>query len=116
MLLRVDGSSPIALYEQIAAGIRRAIADDTVARGERLPPAKELAASLDVNMHTVLRAYSDLREEGLIELRRGRGAIVRAGRTGSAGIHHLVSGLAEEAQRQGVGLAEVIEMLEKEYS
>ena len=116
MLLKLDVDSDQPLYGQIAAAVRRAVGDGDVEPGDRLPAARDLAKSLDVNMHTVLRAYNDLRDEGLIELRRGRGAIVRGGQVGPAGIHHLVSGLAAEARRQGVALDEVIKMLEKEYS
>ncbi len=84
--------------------------------GDRLPAARDLAQSLDVNMHTVLRAYSDLRDEGTIELRRGRGAIVREGVVESAGVHHLVAELADEAGRLGLSVDEVIQMLRKELS
>ncbi|MEU8581447.1 GntR family transcriptional regulator [Streptomyces abikoensis] len=79
MLFRVDPSSPVPLGEQIAGGLRGAIADGSVRPGERLPAAREVAASLGVNMHTVLRGYQQLRDEGLIELRRGRGAVVTGG-------------------------------------
>ncbi len=79
MLVRVDPDSPIGLAEQIAGQIRGALVAGEIEAGERLPPARELAAGLDVNMHTVLRAYSALRDEGLIDVRRGRGAQVRAG-------------------------------------
>ncbi len=78
MLVRVDPDSTVGLADQIASQIRGALAEGRLAPGEKLPPARALAASLDVNMHTVLRAYSALRDEGLIELRRGRGAQVRA--------------------------------------
>lgn len=50
----------------------------SVTDGERLPTAKALGDSLGVSLHTVLRAYQGLRDAGLIELRRGRGAVVTA--------------------------------------
>ena len=64
--VKVDRSDPTDLYEQVAAEIRRAIADGEAKPGERLPPAKDLAAILDVNTNTVLRALRLLRDEGLL--------------------------------------------------
>ena len=116
MLLTLNPESGLPLYAQIAAAVRRAVGEGELAAGDRLPAARDLAQSLDVNMHTVLRAYNDLREEGLIELRRGRGAIVREGSAASAGIHQKVADLVTEASRQGLTADEVVEMLRKEYS
>ena len=67
---------PTDLYEQVAGEIRRAIADGEAKPGERLPPAKDLAAVLGVNTNTVLRSLRVLRDEGLLEFRRGRGISV----------------------------------------
>ncbi|MCS4275851.1 GntR family transcriptional regulator [Mycetocola sp. BIGb0189] len=78
MFLTVDPQSPVTLYEQLAASVRAGILDGSIAHGERLPSARELAGSLDLNVHTVLRAYQALREEGLLDLRRGRGAVITA--------------------------------------
>ncbi|MEW2574987.1 GntR family transcriptional regulator [Streptomyces syringium] len=109
MLFRVDPSSPLPLGDQIAACVRGAIADGTVRTGERLPSARDLAASLGVNVHTVLRGYRRLREEGLLELRRSRGAVVTAGRTAdrarlSAQAHQLVA----DARALGLSNDEVL--------
>jgi GntR family transcriptional regulator len=74
--MKVDHASPVPLHEQVAAVIRRAIADGEAGPGERLPPARDLAAVLGVNANTVFRALRTLREEGLVEFRRGRGVSV----------------------------------------
>ena len=78
MLLRIDPTATEPLFEQLADQVRVAIANGSVRAGDRLLSAREVAASLDINLHTVLRAYQDLRDEGLIDLRRGRGAVVTA--------------------------------------
>jgi GntR family transcriptional regulator len=76
MLGSIDRSDPTPLHHQVAAQIRRAIADGEAKPGERLPPARDLAAVMAVNTNTVLRALRDLREEGLLEFRRGLGVRV----------------------------------------
>lgn len=76
MLFRVDPASAVPLGDQIAACVRGALADGSANPGECLPAGRELADSLGANVHTVLRGYQRLREEGLIELRRGRGAVI----------------------------------------
>ncbi|MEU5564783.1 MULTISPECIES: GntR family transcriptional regulator [Micromonospora] len=117
MLFSVVPESGMPLAEQIAASVRRALADGAVRRGDRLPAARELADTLNVNMHTVLRAYAALRDDGLIELRRGRGAVV----TGAvpreqAQVIEWVRRLVADASRAGVGLEELVGMVRKHYA
>lgn len=75
--VKVDRSEPLELHEQVAAKIRRAIASGEAALGDRLPPAKDLAAVAGVNKNTVLRALRLLRDEGVLDFRRGRGVTVK---------------------------------------
>jgi GntR family transcriptional regulator len=78
MLWSIDERSPSPLHEQIAVSVRRALAEGSLGPGERLPPAAELATVLNVNPNTVLRAYRRLRDDGVLEFRRGRGVRVCA--------------------------------------
>ena len=71
--VKIDRNDPALLHDQVAAQIRRAIADGEARPGERLPPARHLAAVMHVNTNTVLRALRLLRDEGLLELRPGHG-------------------------------------------
>lgn len=96
MLFQVDPGAPQALYAQLADQVRAACAAGGLSTGERLPAARELADALDLNVHTVLRAYQELRDEGLIELRRGRGAIVTD--RADADFGALRAGLADVAR------------------
>ncbi len=76
MLFRIDPSATEPLAAQIAGQIRSAAARGELAPGARLPAARDVAEALSVNLHTVLHAYQDVRDEGLIDLRRGRGAVM----------------------------------------
>jgi GntR family transcriptional regulator len=72
----IDAARPEPLHEQVAAALRRAVADGEIGPGQRMPPARDLAAVLGVNANTVLRALRTLRDEELVEFRRGRGVTV----------------------------------------
>ena len=108
--VKVDRADPTDLYEQVAGELRRAIADGEAAPGERLPPAKDLAAVLGVNPNTVLRALRLLRDEGLLEFRRGRGISV-AGSPERGAVVQRARELVMFARRQGYGLDELIDII-----
>ncbi len=109
--VKVDRGDPTDLYEQVAGEIRRAIAEGEANPGERLPPAKDLAAVLGVNTNTVLRALRLLRDEGLLEFRRGRGISV-AGTPERGAVVQRAKELVEFARRQGYRLDELVEIIE----
>jgi len=78
MLWLIDPNRDEPLYAQLVAQVHIALSKGQLEPGDRLPPARELAESLDINVHTVLNAYQTLRDSGVIELRRGRGAVIAA--------------------------------------
>jgi GntR family transcriptional regulator len=111
VLIRIDTGAAEPLYEQIAAQVRHAIAHGEIASEERLPAAKDLAAAVGVNLHTVLRAYAELRDAGLIELRPRRGAVVRPQAPVRARLTEQVRQLVQAARRQGLTTPEILELV-----
>ena|SRR5579862_4362204 len=111
--MEIDLLSHVPLYEQVAAALRRALAEGEAGPGERLPPAKDLAAVLGVNANTVFRALRALRDEGLVEFRRGRGVTV----TGDAPQRSAVVAKARElvvlARRHGYRPEELARIIEQ---
>jgi GntR family transcriptional regulator len=109
--VKIDRDEPTELYEQVAAEIRRAIADGEATPGERLPPARDLAAVLEVNSNTVLRALRVLRDEGLLEFRRGRGITV-AGSPERGAVVARAKDLVHFARQHGYRTDELIRIIE----
>jgi len=109
--VKVDRTDPLALHEQVAAEIRRAIADGEAGPGERLPLARDMAAVLGVNKNTVLRALRLLRDEGLLDFQRGRGITV-AGTPERSAVVNRVRELLEYCRGQGYRPDEVIRIID----
>jgi GntR family transcriptional regulator len=109
--VKIDRQEPTELFEQVAAEIRRAIADGEAKSGERLPPARDLAAVLGVNTNTVLRSLRLLRDEGLLEFRRGRGVTV-AGTPEKGAVIVRARELVRFARQQGYRRDELISLIE----
>lgn len=109
--VKIDKTNSTDLYEQVAAEIRRAVAEGEAKPGGRLPPAKDLAAVLGVNTNTVLRALRLLRDEGLLEFRRGRGVSVASAPTRAVVVQRARE-LVEFARRNGYRVEELVEIIE----
>src|SRR6202167_55046 len=110
-VLRVNKDEPVALHDQVAAEIRRAIADGEAAQGERLPPAIDLAEVLGVNKNTVIRALHILRNEGLLDFTRGRGVRV-VGTPQQSAVLVRINELLSFAREQGYRREEVVAIIE----
>ena len=109
--VKVNRDDPADLHAQVAGEIRRAIADGEAKQGERLPPARDLAAVLGVNANTVLRALRELRDEGLLEFRRGRGITV-AGTPQQSAVVEQAHELVKLARQHGYRLDELIQIIQ----
>lgn len=76
MILKIDFESEEALYVQLCNQIIRGIATETLHEGDSLPSVRQLADKIGINMHTVNKAYSVLKQEGFLRLDRRRGAVI----------------------------------------
>ncbi len=74
--MKIDPSSPIPIFQQVADSIRAAVARGAYLPGEQIPSIRSLALQLLINPNTVKRAYDDLEREGLIHARKGVGMVV----------------------------------------
>jgi GntR family transcriptional regulator len=106
----VDREDPTPLHEQVAAEIRRAIAEGEAGPGDRIPQARDLAAVLGVNNNTVLRALRLLRDEGLLEMGRGR-AIRVTGSPDRSAVIAKTKELIDFARHHGYRRDELIALL-----
>jgi len=112
MEVKVDRNDPALLHDQVAAQIRRAIADGEATPGERLPPARHLAAVMHVNANTVLRALRLLRDEGLLELRRGHGIRVSGTPQRGALLAKAIE-LVQLSRESGYDRAELLDIIQQ---
>ena len=104
MLIRVDPASDVPLFAQVAASVRADAAAGRLRAGDRLPAAREVAESLGVNVHTVLRAYQDLRD-----------AVVTAIAGSLSELHHDIRALVVRSRELGIS-PELLASLIKENS
>lgn len=76
MIVTIDFSSDEAIYIQLRNQIIIGIATDVIREGDPLPSVRQLADDIGINMHTVNKAYSVLKQEGFVKLDRRKGAMI----------------------------------------
>src|SRR5215467_4054390 len=76
MRLTVDARDPRSIYQQVADGIKELIAKGELKAGTPLPPVRQLAADLGVNLNTIATAYREVQKDGLITVKHGSGSVV----------------------------------------
>jgi GntR family transcriptional regulator len=106
-----DGDGALPVYLQVAAELRREIAEGAVKPGGRLPPARDMAAVRGVNHNPMFRALRQLRDEGLLEFQRGRGITVAGEAPGLSEVVARCRELLGFSSRHGYQKDEVLEII-----
>ncbi len=101
------------LQDQIAGCVRRGVATGELEVGEQLPPAAELGEALSVDRNTVLAAYRQLRDDGILEFRRGRGARVVSGGPALSAVTEAAQALVTTAREHGLGRNDLIRIIKE---
>jgi GntR family transcriptional regulator len=109
----IDHASREGLQDQITTCVRRGVASGELPVGEQLPPAAELAAALSVDRNTVLAAYRQLRDEGMLEFRRGRGVRVMSAGPASSFVTEAARQLIATAGAHGIGKNELVRIIKE---
>jgi len=119
---QLNPHSGVPVYRQMIAQIKYYVASGTLKPGDLLPSIRELAQALAINPTTVVRVYTELEHEGLIEMRHGKGAFVATnGRRVSAAererlVRQLARHLAVEAKQIGASASEVLKVMKEELA
>jgi GntR family transcriptional regulator len=118
MILTIDANSRTPIYQQIAEGIKSLIARGMLLEGTTLPPVRQMAADLGVNLNTIATAYRELQTEGLITVRHGLGAVVASQRVSGATDKKELRKPLRTAITQmilaGLGRADILELVNEE--
>lgn len=122
--LHIDSHSGLPVYRQMIDQIKYYIASGTLKPGHQLPSVRDLAQRLSINPTTVVKAYTELQNEQVIDLRHGKGAFVAERSAASSGIsafekdkvvRRLARQLAVESQQIGASYDFVQEVLDEEW-
>ncbi len=118
---QIDPHSGIPVYRQMMDQVKYYVASSSLKSGDQLPSIRELAQALAINPTTVVKAYTELQHEGVIEIRHGKGAFVAAGATGLSergrekALRRLARQLAVEAVQMGCSVDVALRLLNEEF-
>ncbi len=121
MFITIDMTSNIPIYEQLKQNIIKGIATNELKVGEELPSVRQLAADLSINMHTIAKAYAQLKDGGFISVHRSKGAVVNTPEVYAADKHYSrrlaakLKELSSEAMCRGVTADEWLEVCKDAY-
>lgn len=118
MYIEIDFQSDEAIYMQLRNQIILSIADSILREGDSLPPVRQLAGDIGINMHTVNKAYSMLREEGFLTLDRRRGTVVCVSADQARAMQEAELALRPvlaKAVCRGLGREELHELIDRIY-
>jgi len=122
MIITVDASNGLAIYDQIVRQIKFAVASDVLLPGELIPSVREMAKQTAVNPNTVSRAYRELQAEGILEVVRGTGLQVttnavkqcREDRQGL--IQERLREVLKEAQQSQLDVEDIRQLIDTELA
>jgi GntR family transcriptional regulator len=122
MIISIDATNGLAIYDQIVRQIKFAIASEVILSGELIPSVREMAKHAAVNPNTVSRAYRELQSEGILEVVRGTGLQVTTGavkqcRKDRQGlIQERLRAVLQEAQQSQLDVDDIRQLIEKELA
>jgi len=119
VFLTIDTTDSRPIYQQVADGIKELIARGKLAEGTSLPPVRQLAADLGVNLNTIATAYRELQKDGLIEIKHGSGSVVASRKNTERSQEELLRPLRTaltELVLAGLSSSKILSMVVRELS
>lgn len=119
MLIEIDFNSDEALYLQLRNQIIMGIATMELREGDSLPSVRQLAEHIGINMHTVNKAYTVLKQEGFVKVDRRRGAVIAIDLDKMKALEELKKDLfvaLAKSSCKGISRQEVHELIDELYS
>ena len=119
MFIEIDFSSDEAIYQQLCDQIILGIATSRLVNGEVLPSVRQMADEIGINMHTVNKAYTILRQQGFVKVDRRRGAFIsvddRNKERALSAMEKEMRGLLAEARCRGLSKNDMLMLVDRIY-